>query len=476
MKKILSSFLLVSIVVISSVLLSGCTISDEKINEYNRMVSEADILIEGREYTLAIGKLSTATELSPSKVDATKRIVDIFILKNRLEEATKIIDDSGMQLSETDRADLYISVGDAYYVVENYEKALLNYQLAKGLSAQKQRALLGIAKTYLQTGKIEEAKSTLKSNFDGDILIESKLLLSYIEALTDSQEAKQTIEDIEPGDTWRDAYTKWNGILDSLTTDELYNGSKLGKEYLDSGYPYLAISLLQPNLEKMGEYADGIYILGKAYYDYGEYQKSIDVLEENTSLSDLNQYIYWVLASDYNFLGDANTSMSYYDSAIAYGAKEAQEILYTEYLDILVEDNLTEKALEVMKSAERIFAKEWISIYYMDIYSLREDNEKFIYYMNKVSYDKLSETEKPEYLFSKGKYLIKTSKLDEAQLTLDVFWELDQYDPRYNLLVGQLNFEKGELEEARVYAKKAIEYDLEGIVSNDAQTLLAQID
>jgi len=96
--------------------------------------------------------------------------------------------------------------------------------------------------------------------------------------------------------------------------------------------------------------------------------------------------------------------------------------------------------------------------------------------MNKIEYEKLEEEQKAEYLFSKGKYLILNSELDEAQRTLDIFWELNKYDSRYNLLVAQLNFQKGDLGESRIYAKKAIEYDLEGVVSKDAQKLLAQID
>lgn len=476
MKNILKIVLSISFVLLTSFLLSGCTTSEEKVSEYNRIVSEADILIEGKEYTLALEKLSSAVEILPSKVEAFKRIVDIFILKNRLEDVTKLIDDSGTELNGADRASLYNSVGDVYYIAKNFDKALYNYQLAKGMDGGSKGALLGMAKSYVQKGNIESAKPLLKENYNEDMQIEASLLLSYIEAITDTQKAKETIKDIEPGDTWRDKYVQWGEVLNSLNTDELYNGTKLGKEYIDMGYPYLAVALLEPNLEKMGEYIDGIYILGKAYYEYGEYQKSIDVLENSTSLSDLNQYIYWVLARDFYLLDDVNNSMSYYDSAISYGAQDAEESMYIEYLDILIEENLTEKALEVMKAAERIYDRDWVKMYYMNIYSIRDDSEKFLYYMNKIEYEKLDDEQKAQYLFSKGKYFILNSELDEAQRTLDIFWELNKYDPRYNLLVAQLNFQKGDLGESRIYAKKAMEYDLEGVVSQDAQKLLAQID
>lgn len=476
MNKILKGILFASIIVISGFLLSGCTISEEKINEYNRIISDSDILIEGKSYTLAIQKLSSAAELIPSKIDAFDRIVDIFILKNRLDDATRILDESGMELDDADRANLYVLIGDAQYSVKNFDKALYNYQLAKGISNNVLGASLGIAKSYLQKGETEKARELLKKDYSGDMYIEANLILSYIEALTDVEKAQNTIKDVEPGDQWRDKYTQWENVLASLDTDELYNGTKLGKEYVDVGYPYLAVALLEPNLEKMGEYIDGIYILGKAYYESGAYEKSISVLENSTSLSDLNQYIYWVLARDYYLLDDTNNSFSYYDSAISYGGNKTEETLFTEYLDILIKENLTEKALEIMRSAERVFARDWVPMYYMDIYSLRNDNERFTYYMKKITYEELSEELKPKYLYSKGIYLINSSDFDEARRTLDIFWELNQYDSRYNLLVAQLNFQEGNLEESRVYAKKAIEYDLGGVVSQDAQKLLAQID
>lgn len=476
MRKILKITLLLSVVFVSSVLLSGCTVSEEKISEYNMMVTDAQKFIDSKEYTMAIDKLSNAVDLIPTRVEALEKIVDIFILKNRLEDATKLVDESGAQLKDSDRATLYSSIGDAQYLVGNYDRALYNYQLAKSMDTGNKEAQFGMGKTYIQKGNIESAKSYIKESYTGDMLIESKLILSYIEAVGDFEKAKSIVKDIEPGDKWRDSYTQWNEVLNSLNTDTLFNGTKLGKEYIDVEYPYLAIALLEPNIDKMGEYIDGIYILGKAYYEYGEYDKSIELLENSSSLSDLNQYIYWVLARDYYLKDDINNSLSYYDSGISYGGNSVEKELFMEYLDILIKEDLTEKALEVMRTAERILDDWVVNMYYMNIYSLRNDTEKFEYYIGLINYEELGTVEKLEYLYSKGEYLIRSNELEEAQKTLDVFWELDKFNPKYNLLSAKLSFEKGELDEARDYVKKAIEYDLSGVVSEDAQKLLAQID
>ena len=450
--------------------------SEEKVNEYERIVSDADLLIKGQEYSVAVDKLNNATEIIPSKVDAFERIVNVFILKNKPEEAVKVIEESGGQLSQEDKGKLYTLVGDAYYNLKEFDKALTNYQLALGMSSKDVNASLGCAKSYLQNGQVEKAKDLLNISYDGDMLLESQIILSYVQAISDTKKAEEIIKDVQPSDKWREVYTEWNNVLNGLNDDDLFNSAKLGKKYVDEEYPYLAIVLLEPKLSKMGEYADGMYILGKAYYEYGDYNKSIDILQDISTLGDLNQYIYWILARDYYQLNDINNSIAYYDSAISYAASKAESKMYKEYLDILIKENLTEKALEVMRSAEKIFTETWIPLYYVNIYSLRDDSEKFTYYINKISYEDLDDSEKADFLYFKASYLIKKSKLDEAQKTLDTFWELDKYDPRYNLLVAQISVKNNDLEKTKEYAKKAIEYDLSGVVSKEAQTLLAQID
>ena len=80
MNKINKTILFITIIIISSFLLSGCTTSEEKINQYNQIISDADLLIEAKEYKTAIEKLSDASELIPSRIEAIERIVNIFVV------------------------------------------------------------------------------------------------------------------------------------------------------------------------------------------------------------------------------------------------------------------------------------------------------------------------------------------------------------------------------------------------------------
>ena len=476
MKNITRIILLTSILFLSSFLLSGCTPSEETVGKYNKLVNEADLLIEGKEYSSAMEKLNYASELIPERVDSFNRMIEILVLKNRLEDATIVIEESAQKVSDSDKANLYLLVGNAHYDLKNYSKALYNYELAKGFLQSNDEISLGIAKVYLQQNRIEDSKKILDNGYEGSIGIEVKLLLSYIQSLSDIEKAKDLIKDVQPDEEWKGMYASWKETLDSLDDDELFNSAKLSEGYMFGGYPSLVITLLEPKKTEMIEYIDGIYMLGKAYYELEEYQKSIDVLSNATSVSDLNQYIYWVLARDSYMLDDVNKAFTYYESAISFAGDKADARLYQEYLDLMFENNLLSKGAETMRKAERIFDSTWVEIYYMNLYALTKENESFEYHMNKVDMNTIEDRYKGDYLYSKGKYLIENSEFDEAKRTLDIFWDLDKYDPRYNLLFAQLSFEEGNLKDARTYANKSIEYDLDREVTDEAQKLLATVE
>ena len=177
MNKSIKIFFLSFVLFFSAFFLSGCTTSQEELEQYSRIISDSDILIEGKQYTLAIEKLSEASDLIPSKRDAFERMVKIFISKNRMEDASKIIEESGGQLSEQDSAILYTLVGDGYYEYKNFEKALYSYQLADGMDSNYLPASLGMAKSFLQVGQIEKARNLLEEEYEGEMLIEAKLIL-----------------------------------------------------------------------------------------------------------------------------------------------------------------------------------------------------------------------------------------------------------------------------------------------------------
>lgn len=476
MNQYIKGFFYTILLSLSAILLSGCTPSEETLSKYDQLVSEGNTFLEAKEYSSAINKYNEATSVVPSKVEAYDGIVSIFLTKNRPEEAKKIVDESANKLDASDRASLYVDIAQSYYTLNEYDKSLNSYELAQGIGENAQRANLGLAKVYLQKGDIEKAKGYLNNDFEDDLKLEVVLLNSYIESLKDRDKAKSLVEEVEPNEEWKTVYQNWISILSSLNDDDLFNSAKLAREYINQGYPYLAISLLEPKKDSMIEYVDGLYLLGKAYYGHGEYQKSIDTLVNVTGLSEKNQYIYWTVARDYYLLNDINSAYDYYDRAISYAGDDGEEKLYQEYLELLFNDNQLTKAQEILRKAEKIFTAQWVNISYIELSYINEEDEKVKYYSDKIKIDELEGNYKKDYLYWKSRISIENGLFDEAKRNLDLFFAIDKFDPRYNLLMGQLNFQEGKLDESRNYLKKAIEYDVERIVTDDAQKLLAQID
>ena len=476
MKNIFKPVLYTVILLTSAFLLTGCTPSKEDVAEYGQILVQADLLIEGKEYSSAMEKLNEATQLIPSEYDAYERIINILLEKNRIEDAKKVIDESANKLSDSNRAILYEEVGKAFYTNREYSKALISFELANVADQNRESVKFNMAKVYLQQGNIEKANTLLKGKFSEDLQEEANLIYSYIIALTDYNKAKTEVEKVQPSEEIKERYEGWISVLESLDEDDLYNRSKLANAYLDANYPYLAITILEPVKKDMTEYIDGLYLLGKAYYENGKYQESLDTLVGVTTLSKLNQYLYWLIARDYYMLDNLDDAFSYYDSAVSFAGDGADVRLYQEYLDLLLENNQTTKADEVLKKAETLFEDPWVDIYYIKLSYLTKQNEKTVYYSKKIEYDQLEGNYKKDYLYWKSKIAIENNELDEAKRTLDMYWELDKYDPRYNLLMGQLRFQEGNLEEARSYSKKSIEYDMQRLVTDDAQKLLARID
>jgi tetratricopeptide (TPR) repeat protein len=476
MQKYLKITLYTVLFVLSGLILSGCTVSEEKISKYEQIVESADMLLEAREYSSAMEKLNEAALLIPSRVDAYERIIDVFILKNRLDDAKKLVDESANRLNSEDRGLLYTSIGDAYYESRDFKKALSSYELAKGIFETNETTQLGIAKVYVQQSNFDGAQSILKGKFSDKLDVEAKIIYSYLLSTTNPSKAKELLNSIEPTDEWVDDYEEWIAILDSLTDDELFNSAKLSRVYINAGYPTLAVSLLEPKKKEMVEYVDGMYLLGKAYYEMGKYSESIKLLSDVTAISDLNQYIYWTIARSYFLTDDINSAFSFYESAISYGGDNANEKLYQEFLDLLNDNNQTTRAGEVLRKADKIFNKPWVDLYYLKLSYFTKQNEKVVYYTDKIEIEELEGNYKREYLYWKSRIAIENNRLDDAKRALDIFWDIDKFDCRYNLLMAQLSFQEGNIEDARIYSKKAIEYDTQRLVTDEAQKLLARID
>ena len=78
-------------------------VTQDEISQYDGIVKEAEAFFEVKEYSQAIRKYQDASEIIPSRLRAYEGIVDILLLKSRVNDATEIIGKSARALSSNDR-------------------------------------------------------------------------------------------------------------------------------------------------------------------------------------------------------------------------------------------------------------------------------------------------------------------------------------------------------------------------------------
>lgn len=470
--------LVILVLVTCSIILTGCTESPEKVAQYENIVEEADLLYDGYSYTEALGRYEEATKLIPSKIEAYRGIVNIFIDKGRLEDAASIVTDSTQKLSQADKSILYSVVGNAYFEVNSYEKALEMYDSATALGVSNVVAELGKAKVYLKQNKATDAEKILSKNiFEEDTLYEAKLLYSYVKSLTDAEDAVEILDEVTPSEEWSTKYSEFSNILESIDADDLYNATKLSQVFINEGYPYLATTLLSPLEERMAEYPDGLYFLGRALLDIGSYDSALTKLEGAVSAGALNSDVFRTMARVYVQKDDMESATEYYDRAVSYGGENVSESLITEYVELLIENNLFTKAQEVLKIGQQYYEEVWIDILAIRINYLLEDTEKVQYYVDQaLEKEVITTSEKKTIYYWDAQLAFDEADLDSAEEKLTSLRELDRFNPYYYLLTGEVLYQKGDFDNSKENFELAIEYDLGEGVAEDAEKALARFD
>ena len=273
--------------------------TQEEITQYEQILSEGDVFLEAHEYSEAVAKYNDSIKIIHTDNRAYSKIVGIYLLKNDYDTALEVANKSQNNLSASESSLIYTQIADKYYENEDYYQARINYELASSLN-NNPTVNLGLAKSHIFNGDIDRAKDLLKGNFDNTTSDEATLIYAYILGLEDTDKAVNILDDYEVVDsTWTGAIDEYMSVITSLDEDELFNKAKLSRIYLNNGYPTLAISLLEPIKEDLAQYVDGLFLLGTAYLENGDYANAIDVLSSSVSLIGYESQKYWMLARAY---------------------------------------------------------------------------------------------------------------------------------------------------------------------------------
>ena len=477
LKKLIPWFVLAIILLGTGVwYLLSKRVTQEQITTYQQILSEADSQFEAKEYSTAINRYYNAVDVIPSRIEAYNGIIDILLIKNRATDAVEMVEKSAKKLSNYDKSILYSKIGSKYYEDTLYDQALSVYLDGLGVGSTNPELELNIAKTYVKKGKLNDANAYLsKSIYSEDTLYESSLLRAYILATTNVDDAKNILGAVEPSDTWKAFYEEFSSVLESLTEDEKFNATKLARVYVNNGYPILAINLLEPLSEDVVEYLEGVYFLGRAYLDYGDYDKAITQFDRALSLGGMEDDILWGKARAYFFKDDLEGSFSSYSKAVSYAGEDVAQELVSEYMDLLLENNQTLRADELVKKLMNYMSAPYVRLYGVKVNKALNDSKKVDYYLGLLAKMKLNEQDKKEYIYLNASNLLAKGKTDAVAVALEELVKIDRFSPQYYFVSGQLEYNLGNKDTAKEMLKKAIEYDTDNLVSEEANQLLSQI-
>lgn len=449
--------------------------TQEEISKYDQLISEGDTFYEAHEYSEAVTKYNQAAKVIHTDSRAYSKIVEIYLLKNNLDTALEVAQRAQNYITSAEASLIYADIAGRYYDDENYYEARINYEIAATLNSNPE-VNLGLARAYVYNNEFDLAKKLLDKEYDANTSDDAKLLQSYILGTENPDRAQELLGQYSIENQEKSSFfDEYKSVLESLTEDQLFNVTKLSRVYINNGYPTLAIRLLEPIAEDITQYVDALYYLGRAYLDTKQYDNSVDTLLKAASLLGYESNKYWMLARAYYRKDDLVNSMTYYDMAVGYAGEELSRELVEEYLDVLLESNQKSKAQEVYTDIVKNIQSEWLYLIGLELY-YNESEPKFDYYLNKLAGMELDDNEKKGYLFWKIRQSIDTEELDNIEQDFETLLGLDRFNPRYYWVRGSYELVKQDTGAAKSNWELALEYDLEGEVTQEVEGLLAQLE
>lgn len=482
--KYIAIFLVFVTITLSVLYLLRSNITQQEKSEYATLIEEGDKALDRKEYGKAITTYSKAAEVIPQNLDAYEKIVDTLSLKGRFDDAKSVVEQSGKVLNASKKSSLYSRLASHYYEAEIYNKAEEFYLDANNLKAS-DSIELNLAKVYLKLNDISKSKKYLEKvskDASGSVGLDADLLRAY-NAKADVTAAKQFFDKwdlaLEDDKTLASKATAYQKALGSVTNDDLYSRAILSREIINAGYPVLAIDLLESEVEKMKDYPDGMYFLARAYYDSGKYSSALDILNKSLGFDTYSGEIYLMVARINIINGDINSAFEAYDKAVVFATEELKGEIYREYIEILISEKSYSQAKSNLDKVinGKLTDTIWPYTLYLEMYYDQKNYDEMASVLSTLAkLSNLTDQEKMEYLRWQIVYSIENDKLASAKELLTTLRSLDRYNPYYYLLSGRINLIEGNNDKAKEELELALNYDLEGSVTESAKKLLGRIE
>lgn len=274
-------------------------------------------------------------------------------------------------------------------------------------------------------GKIPEILERLKAS--GKIMDDISLLrVSYKE---DIQEEEKT----------------------ALVSPEIVQKVEESKLLLESGKIKEAYEKIKTSLDENQKFPEMLKLLGKLYFNMGDYSRAIECFEEYVNLNPSdNEYLY-ALSNTYRLFGKFNQAADIGERLYLRDQKNVLNLLNLAsiYLELKVigrANYMIEKALQIEPENEQ--AKNLKEIIY-------EKRDKLAFKQEEIAEDKVEETYKQAENYYKEQHYAEAIELYEAIVSLDKY----QYSAKLLLKIANCYSHMNELNKAIIYYNRAISLD-----------------
>lgn len=450
--------------------------TNEKQTKYSEYINQASTLLEQKEYAKATNLYNNAAELVSNRYEAYEGIAKILSMKNQLGQLTDVISKSTSGLQPQELAKLYEILASSYIEAKNPLAAKPFYEKSLTYDSNLESARLGMAKCILLLGETEKISDYLTLQKENP-LYEEQYVLKLFSKTANIEQIKEVIgENLVSEDIGRKAIIEeYKKISLTDPKEDIYISALVSKQLLNNGFAKLTISILEPLVEKIMEYNDGVYLLASAYFNNEEYEKALTLLKDFSN-PNLDPDIYLIQARIYEIMNDDTLASKNYESATT-SAGSSNEPIYKEYIEYLLSQTLYNKAKEMLDKAGKANKDAWIDIAYLRMHFEQKNSPKAIFYFDKLSKNpSLTDLEKKEYLYWGINQMIETQKYNEGLIALARLKEIDKTNPKYYLLAGKLHLQTTNVNEAKTELEQAIDYDITGEVTESAKKLLSRVN
>jgi len=467
------------------VLLSGCRPSQSNIDAATQLVIDAKALVSGSRFADAMNSYESAMEEDSGNVDIYTGIAEIYVIKNRPDDARDVLK-TGVGKSR-EKSQAYRMWGQIELTAGDAKTAVTYLRNAVQRDKSDDEARYYLARAYVNDNDFEKgADEAAKISEDGGEWFVRGGLLSAALAGTDIESARASINSIKGitvGDDLADSFSAYDATLsrvenlsDDEKTDE-YVAVILSYAALQAGYEDIVLDTLSGYASDESEYGDLYLYLGEAYYMNMQYEEAADALTDAVTLNPVDAVGPLFLARASGQLGASTQMKESYLRAIALAPDEDRGAIREEYAEALQEESQFSAADEqwrllVEEDPDQADKYELMRVSLMLTQSKYDDAQNLL--------DDLDVSGMPDGLAAKYNWAVASVEFSGANFSvagerINEAITLQGDVPEYHLMRGAIYFEIGDEANASAELEKAIDLDVSGKVSADANKILDRI-